>query len=141
MNKEEREKMMDLLYASFDRKLKKAEQEQLKQALSDPEMEAEAVEIRNMREMLGKTSWDYGDDFAGKVLQRLAKEKVVEMEPVRQYFTVFRRMALAGVAALMILLISIYFTSGTLDKETLFGVESFSEDNLVSYLLYEDFNE
>ncbi len=139
-----KEKIRNLLYASFDRELDEDERRILEKALQDPELRAEADELKNMRRLLADTSWEFGEDFTARVTQRIAQEekgKVVEMEPERQFLSVFRKMAIAGVAAVFLLLLSIYFTSGSLSKETIFGTENFSEDELVSYLLYEDFNE
>jgi hypothetical protein len=143
--KKTKEEKIELLYASFDRDLTKKEQQELKEYLNDPGMKAEEEALRKTRDMLSKTSWHFREGFSVRVMERLAEEKenegVVEMEVTYQYFSLFRRIAAAGVAAIAVLLLSIYLTSGSLNKETVLGMDNLSEDNLVSYLLYEDFSE
>lgn len=139
------DKRRELLYASFDRELTPNEEKMLADYLRDPVLKEEEKELRETRDLLGETSWHFREGFSSRVMERLAKEqeaaKVVEMEPSGQFLSLFRKMALAGVAVIAVLLLSIYLTSGSINKETVFGVDSFSEDNLVSYLLYEDFSE
>ena len=141
----EQEFKRELLYASFDRDLSSEEKNLLEEYLKDPALKAEEEELREIRSLLGKTSWHFDEGFSSRVMLRLGKEKekrkVVEMEDTGQFFSLFRKITVASIAAIAILLISIYVTSGSLNKETVLGVDNFSEDNLVSYLLYEDFSE
>jgi anti-sigma factor RsiW len=139
------DKRRELLYASFDRELTAAEQKELQEGLRDPALKAEEEELKKMRALLGSTSWEFGEGFTERVMGRLARDneggKVVAMEASGQFFSLFRKIAAASIAAIIILLFSIYMTSGSLSKETVLGVDSFSEENLISYLLYEDFSQ
>jgi len=139
------DKRRELLYASFDRELTAAEQKELQEGLRDPALKAEEEELKKMRALLGSTSWEFGEGFTERVMRRLARDneggKVVAMEASGQFFSLFRKIAAASIAAIIILLFSIYMTSGSLSKETVLGVDSFSEENLISYLLYEDFSQ
>ncbi len=141
----EQEMKRELLYASFDRDLSPEEKKLLEEYLKDPALKAEEEELREMRGLLGETSWHFDEGFSSRVMQRLSEEKeqtkVVEMENTGQFFSLFRKIAVASIAVIAVLLISIYMTSGSLSKETVLGVDNYSEDNLVSYLLYEDFSE
>jgi hypothetical protein len=141
----ELERKQELLYASFDRELTAAEQKELQEGLRDPVLKAEEEELKKMRALLGNTSWDFGEGFAERVMERLAREKeggkVVAMEASGQFLSLFRKIAAASIAAIIILLFTIYMTSGSLSKETVLGVDNFSEENLISYLLYEDFSQ
>ena len=141
----EYERKRELLYASFDRELTAAEQKELQEGLRDPALKAEEEELKKMRALLGSTSWEFGEGFTERVMGRLARDneggKVVAMEASGQFFSLFRKIAAASIAAIIILLFSIYMTSGSLSKETVLGVDSFSEENLISYLLYEDFSQ
>jgi len=140
----EQEKKRELLYASFDRELSPDEKNRLDEYLTDPGLKEEKEELEEMRHLLGKTSWHFDAGFSSRVMERIQEEKeetrVVEMESTGQFFSFFRKIAVASVAAIVILLISIYLTSGTINKETVLGMDNFTEDNLVSYLL-EDFTE
>ncbi len=141
----EQEMKRELLYASFDRDLSPEEKKLLEEYLKDPDLKAEEEQLREMRGMLRETSWHFDEGFTSRVMQRLREEKeqtkVVEMENTGQFFSLFRKIAVASIAVIAVLLISIYMTSGSLNKETVLGVDNYSEDNLVSYLLYEDFSE
>ncbi len=141
----EQEMKRELLYASFDRDLSPEEKKLLEEYLKDPDLKAEEEQLREMRGLLRETSWHFDEGFSSRVMQRLREEKeqtkVVEMENTGQFFSLFRKIAVASIAVIAVLLISIYMTSGSLNKETVLGVDNYSEDNLVSYLLYEDFSE
>jgi len=141
----EQEMKRELLYASFDRDLSPEEKKLLEEYLKDPDLKAEEEQLREMRGLLRETSWHFDEGFTSRVMQRLREEKeqtkVVEMENTGQFFSLFRKIAVASIAVIAVLLISIYMTSGSLNKETVLGVDNYSEDNLVSYLLYEDFSE
>ena len=141
----EQEMKRELLYASFDRDLSTEEKRLLEEYLKDPDLKAEEEQLREMRGLLRETSWHFDEGFTSRVMQRLREEKeqtkVVEMENTGQFFSLFRKIAVASIAVIAVLLISIYMTSGSLNKETVLGVDNYSEDNLVSYLLYEDFSE
>ena len=141
----EQDMKRELLYASFDRELSEDEKKLLEEYLKDPALKAEAEELREMRDLLGETSWYFDEGFSSRVMHRIHEEKeqakVVEMENTGQFFHLFRKIAVASIAAIVILLISLFMTNGSLDKETVLGVDNYSEDNLVSYLLFEDFPE
>ncbi|HHJ10587.1 MAG TPA: hypothetical protein ENK25_06815 [Bacteroidetes bacterium] len=132
------------LYASFDRELTSGQKAKLEKALAgDPELRKEKQDIQEIRSLLKNTSFRFHEGFAGRVMNRIKEEggHVIEMDVSSQMINLFRKIAMAGVAAIVILLLSIYLTSGTLNKNSVLGVDSFSDDNLVSYLLYEDVGE
>ncbi|MCD6202340.1 MAG: hypothetical protein J7K46_11095 [Bacteroidales bacterium] len=132
------------LYTSFDRELTSGQKAELEKALAgDPELRKEKQDLLEIRNLLKKTSFRFHEGFAGRVMHRIKEEggHVIEMDVSSQMINLFRKIAMAGVAAIVILLLSIYLTSGTLNKNSVLGVDSFSDDNLVSYLLYEDIGE
>ncbi len=134
----------DWLYASFDRELTSGQKAELEKALAeDPDLRKEKQDLQEVRSLLKTTSFRFQKGFAGRVMKRIKEEGggVVEMDVSSQMINLFRKIAMAGVAAIVILLLSIYLTSGTLNKNSVLGVDSFSDDNLVSYLLYEDIGE
>ena len=134
----------ELLYASFDRVLSPEEKYFLEEALKeDPMLRKEKEEITEIRTNLKAASFRFKPGFSNRVLEKIREEgnRVIEMDVPSQLFSLFRKVAITGVAAIIILLLSIYLTSGSLNKSSVLGVDSFSDDNLVSYLLYEDFGE
>lgn len=133
----------DLLYASFDRKLTVGERALLNDRLAaDPILRKEKLEIEKIRNRMKGTSFHFKAGFAERVLSKIKDTvPVIEMDFSIQLVSLFKKIALTGVAAIIILLITIYLTAGSLNKETVVGVDTSSDDNLVSYLLYEDMAE
>ncbi len=137
------ERKYDLLYASFDRKLTAGERTLLKELLiADPDLRNEKQEIEEIRNRMKGTSFHFKKGFAERVLAKVKDAvPVIEVDFSSQLIALFKKLALTGVAAIIILLIAIYLTAGSLNKETVVGVDTSSDDNLVSYLLYEDMAE
>ena len=65
------------------------------------------------------------------------KGKVISMDFTRSFTSMFNRIAVAGVAAIVLLVISLYISHGSLNVNTFTGVDPVSQDNLISVLLYE----
>ena len=63
--------------------------------------------------------------------------KVISVDFTRSFTSMFNRIAVAGVAVIALLVISLYISHGSLNVNTITGVEPVSQDNLVSVLLYE----
>ena len=79
----------------------------------------------------------FSDGFRDKVLGRIASAGntvVREMESVRNLNNVFSRIALTGVAAIVILLISIFMVQGSLSLDSFLGLGNSYDESLV-YLL------
>ncbi len=62
----------------------------------------------------------------------------VEFNFIRDLNRVFTRVAITGVAAILFLLLSIFLTSGSVSLDSLSGLDAYTEDNVISYLLYEE---
>jgi len=82
-------------------------------------------------------SYSFGAGFQDKVLERIASTGnaiVREMESVRNLNNIFYRIALSGVAAIVILLISIFMMQGSLSVDAFLGLGSSYDESLL-YLL------
>jgi hypothetical protein len=82
-------------------------------------------------------SYDFGKGFSQKVIDRIfsAPEAVVrEIEFVRSMRFIFNRVALTGVAAIIILLVSIFLAEGSLSFNSFLGIGN-SDDESIVYLL------
>lgn len=82
-------------------------------------------------------SYSFSDGFRDKVLGRIASAGntvIREMESVRNLNNVFYRIALTGVAAIVILLISIFMVQGSLTVDSFLGLGSSYDESLL-YLL------
>jgi hypothetical protein len=82
-------------------------------------------------------SYSFSEGFQDKILDRLAaagNPVVREIESVRNLNNVFYRIALSGVAAIVILLISIFMVQGSLSVDSFLGLGTGSDESLL-YLL------
>lgn len=82
-------------------------------------------------------SYSFSDDFREKVLDRLFAAGITvnrEVEFLRTWNLAFYRIALTGVAAIVILLISIYISGGSFSLDSLLGLNSGSDESIVSLL-------
>ena len=82
-------------------------------------------------------SYSFRNDFREKVLDRLFTPGIVinrEAEFQKRWNLAFYRIALTGVAAIVILMISIYISEGSFSFDSLLGVRSGSEESIVSLL-------
>ena len=134
----------NLLLRSFDEDLKPGEKEKLEIALADSgELREEKRKIEEMRKIISSHQYSFSPGFQEKVMTKVYEEKeplILRPEFNRSLFTVFKRVALTGVAAIIILFLSIYLTDDSFKFNSLTGGDPYSDDNLVSYLLYEDLN-
>lgn len=79
----------------------------------------------------------FSEGFQDRILERLAASGntvVREIESVRNINNVFYRIALTGVAAIVILLISIFMVQGSLTVDSFLGIGTGSDESLL-YLL------
>jgi hypothetical protein len=82
-------------------------------------------------------SLDFRKDFTGKVIDKLFTAGITvnrQMEFVRNLNTVFYRIALTGVAAIVILLISIYLAEGSFSLNSFLGIGNTSDESIVCLL-------
>ena len=82
-------------------------------------------------------SYSFGTNFHDKVLDRIFNVAVTidrKIEFVRSMNYVFYRIALPGVAAIVILLISIYLAQGSLSFNSFIGVGNSYDESIVCLL-------
>lgn len=82
-------------------------------------------------------SYDFGEEFSSKVLDKIygtGLEIKREMEFIRSMSSVFYRVALTGVAAIVLLLISIFIMEGSLSIDSFLGIGNTYDESIV-YLL------
>jgi hypothetical protein len=82
-------------------------------------------------------SFDFSDGFNNRVIDRIfsAPEAVVrEIEFVRSMRFVFNRVALTGVAAIILLLVSLFLAEGSLSFNSFLGIGNSYDEGIV-YLL------
>lgn len=92
----------------------------------------------NMRK-LQESGIDYtfSDGFRDKVMQKIFSASVSvnrEIEFVRSMNTIFYRIALTGIAAIVLLLISIFLTEGSLSLNSFLGLSDNYNESIVCLL-------
>jgi len=82
-------------------------------------------------------SYSFKPDFREKVLDRIFATGMVinrEAEFLRSWNLPFYRIALTGVAAIVILMISIYISEGSFSVNSLLGIGNGNDESIVSLL-------
>jgi len=134
----------NLLLRSFDEDLDIDQAAKLKEALnSSKELQAEQEKLLAIRNMISSRKASFKPGFKDRVLNRIREEnkpQVIIPDFNQTFFSVFKKVAITGVAAIVILLLSIYYSSSRLGVDTIVG-DPYSDESLVSYLLYDDIDE
>ena len=81
--------------------------------------------------------YSFGEDFRDKVLLRIFSATATvnrEVEFVKSMNSMFYRIALTGVAAIVILLISIFLTQGSLSFNSVLGLSNSYDESIVCLL-------
>ena len=135
------QEMYDLLIRSMNEQLTAEEDKQLQQALKgSSELREEKIKLNKVGKLISSRNYSFSDGFHNRVMQAVSDEKkgkVISMDFTRSFTSMFNRVAVAGVAAIALLVISLYISHGSLNINTITGVEPVSQDNLISVLLYE----
>ncbi len=111
-----------LLYESFDRRLSADEQKLLDDALKNSEeLRNEKAEVEKLRNMLGSFTPEFTADFTDRVINKIESE-------TSGFINIFRYLVMTGIAAIILLLVTIYFTDGNISYETLSGLSGYSPE-------------
>jgi anti-sigma factor RsiW len=103
------QKILDLLYRSFDGQLLPEEQQRLEEALaSSKQLRDEKERIVALRKTIsGNAAQSFEPFFAERVMQRITAEMEQKLETVEDFFNSllwsFRRVALTGAIAVLLL--------------------------------------
>jgi len=82
-------------------------------------------------------SYSFGARFTERVIDTIFNQAIIvnrQIEFVRALNNVFYRVAFAGVAAILLLLISIFFVNGSLSFNSLMGISDIFDENLITLL-------
>lgn len=107
-----------------------------KMMISSLNSEAETGDVAKRLEEEG-INYDFSPGFKDKVLNRLFSAGVTinrEVEFVKYMNFAFYRIALTGVAAIVILLISIFMMEGSLSLNSFLGLSNNYDESIVSLL-------
>ncbi|MFA5419772.1 MAG: hypothetical protein WC341_15070 [Bacteroidales bacterium] len=120
-----------LLHRSYDEDLSPEERKVLEVALlADPVLQQEKVHLNLLRDRLSSYQADFSSDFSNKIIS-----KIYGFNQQDDFIKLFRTIALGGVAAILLILLTIYFTDGSLGLDALYGLTGYSpNEELFSYL-------
>ncbi|HAS41890.1 MAG TPA: hypothetical protein DCS93_15525 [Microscillaceae bacterium] len=128
----------ELLLASFDRELTEAETAMLEQGLADfAELRAEKADLEKLRTLVGEQTHAFKPFFAGRVmhkienLQQRSKEKGLTGWMVR----IFPKVAVSGLAVIILLMASTYLVEGSFSLDTLLGISEVAAEDADYYLI------
>jgi hypothetical protein len=125
------EKYLDLLKASFDRDLTPREAELLNNALlKDKELQADAAELRKIRELMAQQRQKFSPGFTQRVLQRL--NSGID----RSINDAFLRIAIPGLAAAIVLLLISLLSGHPASIDTLMGIDLFKPEYLTDFIFF-----
>lgn len=82
-------------------------------------------------------SYDFSNKFTGKVLDKIFEAGLIinrEQEFVRKLSSVFYRVALTGVAAIVLLMISIFLMEGSFSLNSFLGIGDTYDESIVCLL-------
>ncbi len=100
------------------------------------ENESDSSKISSLLEVNG-VSYDFSTNFSDKVIDKLFSAGVTvnrEVEFLRSLNFVFYRIALSGVAAIIVLMISIFLMEGSLSFNSFLGLGDNYDETIVSLL-------
>lgn len=127
------EELIELLHRSYDEKLEPDAQKRLDKALSElPELMEEKENIERARNMLSSFEGSFDTGFAERVMESV---KEIKGNLENGLYRLFTRVALSGVAAIVILLLSVYFIDGAISVDTILGIDEYTaEEAMFTYL-------
>jgi len=112
-----------LLLRSYDAPLNKEESARLQSALEkSEELRQEKEAMDNLRTRFSNFETDFQPGFTERLMQRIANESGFLFQ------SVFRTIALTGVAAIILVLLSVYFVDGSLNLDSLLGINHYAPD-------------
>jgi len=111
-------------------------QEVKKLIVSWSDSDHDAVDIAGQLEAAG-VCFDFREDLYRRVIDRIPVKGILyssEMEFVRKLNSAFYRVALTGVAAIVLLLISIFLMEGSLSINSFLGIGNTYDESIVCLL-------
>lgn len=85
--------------------------------------------IDQFMDKLSEHNPSFEEGFADNLIQKIENDHKVSDDSYPVFISLFRWVALSGVAAIIILLITIYINTGTMDTDALYGLFNYSPNN------------
>jgi hypothetical protein len=135
-------KLRKLLLMSFDNNLTYKEQEELKKGCEDfPELVKEKEELSSLMNVLQKRTYSFQQGFSNKIMREIESLSSLTTQNPREYFEaqlilLFRWVAPVGTAAIILFLITVYLTQGSISVNTITGIENLSFNDAITLSFY-----
>ena len=128
-------KLQTLLYKSLDDTLTEPEQKELQAGLKSSELlRNEREDLLAMRKQLSTFEPSFSSGFSYRIMKEINMELFLKKRGKTGFYKTFKQVVLSGVAAIILILLTIYFTDGNLTYDTLAGVSNYSpETELLSF--------
>lgn len=127
-------KLKKLLYRSFEETLGNSDNQLLETGLkASSELQKEKQDIHTLRENLSAVKADFSLGFEQKIMSLIRQEQ--SPIPAFEILPVFRTVAFSGLAAILVVLVGIYFTNGSLNLDSIMGISKYAPDlGLLAFL-------
>ncbi len=113
----------NLLLRSYDDRLTAEEKHRLDDALKvSVELQQEKAALDRLRQEIGNWEPGFAPGFANRVMRHLTGEESLVFQ------SVFRAVALSGMAAILLVLLTVYFMDGSLNLDSLLGINGYAPD-------------
>jgi hypothetical protein len=124
-----------LMIESLDRSLSEDELQLLRQAMAnDANLQAEMKKMETLRRLLSERELDFEPFFETRVMAGITGVRDLFSD---QLFFVFRRLALASLFLVLVLLAGTWWQYGSLSINAISGLSELNQDNAGSILLYD----
>jgi hypothetical protein len=123
-----------LLAESFHRELTSEERGFLNKALeNDQSLRKEKEEIEKTVSVMKNYDPRFREGFSGRVMDKLFSEET--RAQIIDLYPVFKKIFWGGVAATVALLLSVYFTDGSINTDALMGLSDLNSEELLMALM------
>ena len=79
-------------------------------------------------ELLSRHNPSFNDGFTDRVIDRINSEGSYIENTDTDFYSIFRWIAISGVAAIILLLFTVYLTDGTFSSDAIYGILNYSPD-------------
>ena len=122
-------RLQQLLYKSLDEPLYGKEKQQLEEVLHTSEaLREEKESLLEMRKKVASFEPKFNTGFTDRVMEKIEQEEHLVQKQDIHFYKIFKRVVVTGVAAIILLLLTIYFTDGNLSYDSLTGLSGYSPE-------------
>jgi hypothetical protein len=135
-------KLKKLLIKLYDNNLSHKDQEELPNGFAAfPELAQEKEELSSLIQVLQKRNYSFQPGFSEKIMRKIESVSYFAIPDPREYFEaqlnlLFRWVAPAGAAVIIIFLISLYLTQGSISVNAITGIDNLTFNDAITLSFY-----